>query len=86
VDKDKKKLLKSLGVLSSIGISVVLAILIGVLIGLKLDEWFGTGHLFFFIFLFIGIIAGFRNVFVIVRRETIRRETRKDSSGEDNGK
>jgi len=81
VDKDKKKLLKSLGVLSSIGISVVLAILIGVLIGLKLDEWFGTGHLFFFIFLFIGIIAGFRNVFVIVRRET-----RKDSSGEDNGK
>ncbi|HKZ17201.1 MAG TPA: AtpZ/AtpI family protein [Geobacteraceae bacterium] len=81
MDKDKKKLLKSLGVLSSIGISVVLAILIGVLIGLKLDEWFGTGHLFFFIFLFIGIIAGFRNVFVIVRRET-----RKDSSGEDNGK
>ena len=81
MDKDKKKILKSLGVLSSIGISVVLAILIGVLVGLKLDEWFGTGPLFFFIFLFIGIIAGFRNVFVIVRRET-----RKDSSGEDNGK
>jgi F0F1-type ATP synthase assembly protein I len=81
VDKDRKKLLKSLGVLSSIGISVVLAIAIGVLIGLKLDEWFGTAPLFFFIFLFFGIAAGFRNIFVLVRRET-----RKDSSGEDNGK
>jgi F0F1-type ATP synthase assembly protein I len=81
VDKDKKKFLKSLGVLSSIGISVVLAILIGVLIGLKLDEWFGTKPWFFFIFLFIGIVAGFRNIFVIVSREI-----RKDHTGEDNGK
>jgi ATP synthase protein I len=81
VDKDKKQFLKSLGVLSSIGISVVLAIIIGILFGLKLDEWFGTAPLFFFIFLFIGIVAGFRNIFVIVKRET-----RKDSSGEDNGK
>ncbi len=81
VDKDKKKFLKSLGVLSSIGISVVLAILIGVFIGVKLDEWLGTKPWFFFIFLFIGIVAGFRNVFVIVTREI-----RKDGSGEDNGK
>ncbi len=81
VDKDKKKFLKSLGVLSSIGVSVVLAILIGVLIGLKLDEWFGTKPWFFFIFLFIGIVAGFRNIFIIVSREI-----RKDPTGEDNGK
>jgi ATP synthase protein I len=81
VDKDQKKLLKSLGVLSSIGISVVLAIIIGILFGLKLDEWLGTRPLFFFIFLFIGIVAGFRNIFVIVRREI-----KKDLSGEDNRK
>jgi ATP synthase protein I len=81
VDNDKKKFLKSLSVLSSIGISVVLAIVIGVLIGLKLDEWFGTKPWFFFIFLLIGIIAGFRNIFIIVSREV-----GKDKSGEDNGK
>jgi ATP synthase protein I len=81
IDEDRKKLLKSLGVLSSIGISVVLAIAIGVFFGLWLDKLFGTKHLFFFIFLFIGIVAGFRNIFVIVGREL-----RKDGSGEDKRK
>jgi predicted F0F1-ATPase subunit len=81
VDKDKKKFYKSLGVLSSIGFSVVLAIAIGVLIGRWLDDRFGTSPLFFFIFLFIGIVAGFRNIFVIVSREV-----KEDGSGEDNGK
>ncbi len=81
VDQDKKKFYKSLGVLSSIGISVVLAIIIGVLIGRWLDDLFGTSPVFFFIFLFIGIVAGFRNIFVIVKREI-----KKDEPGEDNGK
>jgi ATP synthase protein I len=81
IDEERKKILKSLGVLSSIGISVVLAIAIGVYVGLKLDEWFGTKPLFFFIFLFIGIVAGFRNIFVIIRREL-----KKDDSGEDKRK
>jgi ATP synthase protein I len=79
VDKDKKKFYKSLSVLSSIGISVVLAIVIGVLIGRWLDGLFGTAPWFFFIFLFIGIVAGFRNIFIIVSREV-----GKDKSGEDN--
>ncbi len=81
VDNDKKKFYKSLGVLSSIGLSVVLAIIIGVLIGRWLDGVFDTSPWFFFIFLFIGIVAGFRNIFVIVAREV-----KKDGSGEDNGK
>ncbi len=81
MDEDRKKFLKSLSVLSSIGISVVLAIAIAVIIGLKLDEWLGTGPWFFFFFLLIGIIAGFRNIFVIISREV-----GKDKSGEDNRK
>jgi ATP synthase protein I len=81
IDKERKKLLKSLGVLSSIGISVVLAIAIGVFMGVKLDEWFGTAPWLFFIFLFIGIVAGFRNIFVIIAREL-----KKDGSSEDNRK
>ncbi len=81
VDNDKKKFYRSLGVLSSIGLSVVLAIIIGILIGRWLDGLFGTTPLFFFIFLFIGIVAGFRNIFVIVSREV-----RKDDTGEDKRK
>lgn len=80
VDNDTRKLLKSLGVLSSIGISVVLAIAIGVWFGLWLDKVLGTKPWFFFIFLFIGIVAGFRNIYVIISRES------KKGGFEDNGK
>jgi ATP synthase protein I len=81
IDEERKKLIKSLGILSSIGISVILAIAIGVYIGLKLDQWLGTAPWFFFIFLIIGIVAGFRNIFVIIGREL-----KKNGSGEDNRK
>ena len=67
-----KDLLRSLAMVSSMGISVVLAIGIGVWFGLALDRWFGTNPWFFYIFLFIGIAAGFKNVYVIAGRE-IRR-------------
>lgn len=78
MDKEQKKLLKTLGLVSSVGISVVLAILIGILVGRKLDEWFGTEPLFFFLFLLFGIIAAFRNMYIIIRREI-----RSSESGED---
>ncbi len=81
VDEERKTLLKTLGVLSSIGISVVLAIAIGVMLGLALDSWLGTKPWFFFIFLFIGIVAGFRNIFILAGREI-----KKDESGEDHRK
>lgn len=51
------------------GISVVLAIAIGVWFGLTLDSWLGTAPWFFWIFLIIGIAAGFKNVYIITRRE-----------------
>jgi ATP synthase protein I len=78
MDKENRRLLKTLGVVSSMGISVVLAIIIGILVGRKLDAWFGTEPVFFFIFLFIGIIAAFRNMYIIIRREV-----RSSESGED---
>lgn len=65
---EKQRLLKTLGMASSMGLSIAIAILIGVFIGRQLDTWFGT-KFFFFIFLFIGIAAGFRNIFVIAGRE-----------------
>ena len=77
MDEDKKSLLKSLGLVSSMGISVALAIVIGVVIGRQLDKWLDTAPWFFFIFLFFGIGAGFRNIYIIAGREI-----RKDGSGE----
>ncbi len=71
--EEKRSLLRTLGTLSTIGISVVVAIAIGVFIGLKLDKWLGTAPWFFFIFLFFGIVAGFRNIYIMAGKE-IRRE------------
>ena len=79
MNDDKKSLLKTLGLVSSMGISVALAIAIGVFIGLQLDKWLGTDPWFFFIFLFFGIAAGFRNIYIIAGREI-----RKNGPGEDN--
>ena len=81
MDENKKSLIKSLGLVSSMGISVALAIAIGVYMGLTLDKWFGTKPWFFFIFLFIGIAAGFRNIYVISAREI-----KKDADSKDNGR
>jgi ATP synthase protein I len=78
MEEDKKSLIKSLALVSSMGISVVLAIVIGIAIGRQLDTWFGTAPWFFFIFLFFGIVAGFRNIYIIAGREI-----RKDEPGED---
>ena len=79
MDEEKRSLIKTVGLVSSMGISVALAIIIGVVIGRQLDKWFGTHPWFFFIFLLIGIAAGFRNIYIIAGRE-IRRD------GEDKNK
>jgi len=65
---------------SSMGISVVLAIAIGVWFGLTLDRWLGTKPWFFYVFMFIGIAAGFKNVYVIAGGE-IHKSDDKDQRG-----
>jgi F0F1-type ATP synthase assembly protein I len=76
---NKRELFHSLSLVSSMGISVVVAIAIGVWSGLSLDKWLGTAPWFFYIFLFFGIAAGFRNIQIITSREI-----RRDDSGKDN--
>lgn len=76
--EDKKSVLKSLALVSSMGISVALAIMIGVVTGRYLDKWLGTDPWMFFIFLFFGIAAGFRNIYLIAGREIRKDEQRED--------
>ena len=53
---------RTIGALSSVGLSFVLAIVIGVLVGLWLDRVFGTNRVFFFIFFVLGFVAGILHV------------------------
>lgn len=78
MNKEKKELLQTLGIVSSMGISVVVAIAIGVAIGLQLDKWLNTAPWFFFIFLLFGIIAGFRNIYKISSKEIHKDDHNQD--------
>ena len=70
--EDTKKFLKELFSggykASSIGLTLVFCILIGGFVGYLLDNYFGTGYLFKLIGLVMGIIAGFRNVYVMGKK------------------
>lgn len=69
MNEEKKSLLRTLGMISTMGIAFAVAIAIGVFVGLKLDHWLGTDPWFFFIFMFFGIAAGFRNIFILAGKE-----------------
>jgi len=70
--EDTKKFLKELlqgGYrASAIGMALVLAIFIGAFIGYLLDNWFGTNYFFKIVGLILGIIAGFRNVYIMGKK------------------
>ena len=54
---------RSIGALSTVGLSFVLAIVIGAWFGYLLDKWFGTSPLFFLIFFVLGFAGGALNVY-----------------------
>ena len=80
MDDDKRQLMRSLGFLSSIGISMVAASFIGLFIGVSLDKWLGTKPWMTLIWLGIGIVSGFRNIFILTRRGM--RELERDDKQE----
>ncbi len=75
--EDRRQLYKSLGFLSSLGISMVAATIIGLAMGYYLDRWLGTSPWLTMLFLGFGIAAGFRNLFVLTNRE-LKRQQRED--------
>ncbi len=53
---------------SSIGIAMVLAVVGCLLVGVYLDKRFDSGNVFKVVFLFIGLGAGFRNLYNLVKQ------------------
>ncbi len=82
MDEKDRKLLRLVGFLITVGISMVAATVIGLFIGHELDRWLDTTPWFTAIFLLIGIIAGFRNLFYYAKRgqETMDQNDRKGRS------
>lgn len=80
MEEKDRKLIRMLGVLSTVGLTMVFATVIGLFIGLKLDKWLGTSPWFTAVFLILGIFAGFRNLFVYARRSQ-KTMDEKDENG-----
>ncbi len=68
MDNDTKKNAMQMAYASSIGIAMVLAIFGCLLLGAYLDRKFDSGHVFTFFLLLIGIAAGFRNIYVLIKK------------------
>jgi ATP synthase protein I len=68
IDEDLKKTIKTLGLVSTVGLSMGIAIALGALIGYYLDKWLDTSPWLLLIFLGFGIAAAFRNLYIMYKR------------------
>jgi len=66
--KETKNLFRELWYYSSLSFSIALAIVIGLAIGYWLDTRYDTSPWFTLIFLGLGIIAGFRNIYLAMKK------------------
>ncbi len=67
MEEKDRKLIRMLGVLSTVGMVMVFSTVIGLFIGIKLDRWLGTSPWLTVVFFLLGLFAGFRNLFQYVK-------------------
>lgn len=60
--------------LSTVGLELGLSVLIGLFIGQYLDEWLGTEPWLLLLFLILGMVAGFRSIFRLLRDLNARKD------------
>jgi len=86
MDEKDRKFIRLIGVLSTVGLTLVFATVIGLFIGIKLDKWLDTSPWFTAILLFVGIAAGFRNLFIYSKRsqQTFDKDDKNNKNGKDN--
>jgi ATP synthase protein I len=81
--ENRRQLIKSLGFLSGVGISLVVSCFIGLGMGIYLDKWLDTSPWMTLIFLGFGIVSGFRNVYILTERELKRQEREEQQANSD---
>jgi len=76
------------GTASTMGLHIVSAIIVGLVFGYYLDDYFGTKPWMIMIFFLLGVIAGFKMVFEDFRKIQRRQQEQQHRSlkqeGEDN--
>ncbi len=67
-NRSDRKYLETLGNMSVVGIHLVTCTFVGFVMGYFLDKWLGTKPWFLFLFLFFGIAAGFKNMYLEAKK------------------
>lgn len=78
MEEKDRKLIRMLGVLSTVGITMVVATVIGFYIGHWLDRVFGTAPWLTLVFLLFGLVAGFKNLFDYAKKVQDTLDNRKE--------
>ncbi|MFO7570675.1 MAG: AtpZ/AtpI family protein [Smithellaceae bacterium] len=68
MDTDTKKMAVQMALASSLGIAMVIAVFGCLMIGVYLDRKFDSGRVFTVVFLILGIAGGFRNLYVLIKK------------------
>jgi ATP synthase protein I len=68
MDKETRRTAVQLAYASSVGIAMVFMIFGGLYLGVYLDRKFETVYVFTGVLLSIGIVAGFRNIYVLIKK------------------
>ena len=67
MQEDRKKLYKRVMRYSAVGLEMGFSVAIGVFIGHYLDRYFHSGPWLTLIFLILGVVAGFRGLFSLMK-------------------
>ena len=67
MQEDRKRLYKRVMRYSAVGLEMGFSVAIGVAIGYYLDRYFHTGPWLTLIFLILGVVAGFRSLFSLMK-------------------
>ena len=77
MDQETRKLIRTLGNLSTVGLSMAFSIGIGAFIGFYLDRKFETQPWLLLLFLGFGIAAAFRNLHLMYKKLKNQEEDKK---------
>jgi ATP synthase protein I len=66
--RETRRWMRDLAYYSSLGLSMALAVFIGLAVGVYLDRVFDAAPTFTLVFLVMGIVAGYRNIAMAIRK------------------
>lgn len=77
MNKENREVLRAFSLITQIGITLLTTVFLCIFIGYKMDEKFGTSF-WFPIWLILGLLAGFQNIYNLVKRFYFKDKIKED--------